>query len=208
MICQKVYEKMFDLLEMNYGKTLASPIKHIWKDFLDQELSDEEFTEAVRHAILHSRFMPTAGELVDYINGGKESKAIAEWQTILTAAASNHQHSTELLTYSSLRCRVALQSIGGLNAVAIAESDYQRSILQKQFITVFCQCSDKDTKVLPQASSQPSHCVAEVSSVVARGSRNNASTTPETASPMPNYVKQKLDALKAKISQPTQRSIL
>jgi hypothetical protein len=110
---------------------------------------------SIKNALLHERFMPTAGELVEFISGGKEAKAIQEWQLVLSASRSGAEKATELLAYASMRCRTALQAIGGLRAVGLTESDFQRTNLQKQFTTVYCQCSDKDAKALPQSESIP-----------------------------------------------------
>jgi hypothetical protein len=185
MIAPDILNKGLMLLSKHFGRELLPLVLTMWSEYLSDELSNAEFQSAVKHAILHSRFMPTAGELVDFINGGKESKAIAEWQTVLAAAAADTERAKELLAYASMRCQTALQAIGGLNPVAIAETDYQRGVLQKQFTTVYCQCPDKDMKVLPQASSQPTR---------------NASKQPQDYSPIPKHVKEQMEALKAKMS--------
>lgn len=182
MLSEKVFNYGIDLLEQNHDRKLPPAIKLIWREYLDENLADSEFVSAVKHSILHSRFMPTASDLVEHIHGGREAKAIQEWQSILQA--SGKVEGEELLAYLSIRGKVALQAIGGLHKVGLAE-EYQRQRMEKNFVTVYCQCSSKDSKVLPQSSS--------IDSVQAKNED-------EQPCPMPEHVRQQLEQLGAKFA--------
>jgi hypothetical protein len=178
---QSIFKYGFELLEKRYPKeTLHEDIKALYLQHFMENLTSAEFLEAVKHSILNSRFMPTAADLVEYVKGGKEAKAIQEWRDILTASSRTDDLSQ--LTYVSARAQVALRAIGGLRAVAIADNrDRQR--MEKSFIMVYCQCSSKDTQSLPQSISNPSQQDTEI---------------PLEPSPMPDSVKAKLQELKGK----------
>ncbi|MBD6621029.1 hypothetical protein FNW02_36230 [Komarekiella sp. 'clone 1'] len=182
MIEKNIFEYGMNLLDSHFNKKLDDTVKGIWFEYLSDELMNEEFLTAVKNALLHSRFMPTAGELVGFIHGSKESKALMEWQVILKAS-TNCQDSSGI-AYISTRARVALQAIGGLRTVGMAE-EFRRNHMEKQFITVYCQCADKDAKALPQTSSaptvEPKHEASE-------------------SVPPPAHIRFEIAALKAKLS--------
>ncbi|MCG6137676.1 MAG: hypothetical protein MET45_24075 [Nostoc sp. LLA-1] len=182
MIDQQVFDYGMNLLNSYFNKVLDDTIKGIWLEYLSSELTGEEFLAAVKNALLHSRFMPTAGELVGFIHGGKELKALQEWQVILKASTNSQDSSG--IAYISTRARVALQAVGGLRAVGMAE-EFRRNQIEKQFITVYCQCSDKDAKALPQTSSAPK----------AEPINENSECVPP-----PAHIREQIEALKMKFS--------
>jgi hypothetical protein len=155
MISQEAFYDGMGLLMVHFEKQLDPVVLGIWKEELDQHLSDEEFAEAGRQLILffEQRFkghFPTAKHILDVINGSREAKALQDWQKVLTAASCGDE---EQLFYISHRGRVALQAIGGLKTVGMAE-DYKRTHLEKSFVTVYCQCADKDAHSLPPSISK------------------------------------------------------
>jgi hypothetical protein len=179
MLSEKIFNYGIDLLEQNHNRQLPPAIKTIWREYLDENLTDSEFVQSVKHLILHSRFMPTASDLVEYIHGGKESKGIQEWQDIVKVSARTDDASQ--LPYVTTRARVALQAVGGLTAVALADNR-ERQRLEKSFLTVYCQCSSKDSKSLPQSAPVPTQ---------------ETDKAPPEPSPMPEHIKQRIEALKA-----------
>ena len=155
MISQQSFDDGMSLLMKHFERQLDPAVLGIWMDELDEQLTDDEFTEAGRLLILNfeQRYrghFPTAKQLLDVINSPKEVKALQEWQSVILAASRGDESQ---LTYISQRGRVALSAIGGLRAVGVAE-EYKRNQLEKSFITVHCQCTDKDAKSLPPATSQ------------------------------------------------------
>jgi hypothetical protein len=149
MLTLEMFDYGIDLLQQNYDRQLTEPIKQIWLSYLDENLTDEEFVEAVKHSILHSRFMPTAGDLVDHIHGGKETKGLQEWASILDAAGRDDAQ--ERLVYLSDRASIALKAIGGVRVVGLADG-FERPRLEKKFISIYCQCSSEDRKALAQSA--------------------------------------------------------
>lgn len=151
MLTQEGFDYGLDLLHQNYDRQLTDDIKDIWRDYLDENLNDKEFLGAVRHAIIHSRFMPTVGELVGYIHGEKEVKALQEWALIVDAAGRGD--SEERLAYLTERSKIALKAIGGIQSVGLANA-FDLSRLEKKFISVYCQCSSEDRKALAQSAQE------------------------------------------------------
>lgn len=176
-LSEKIFNYGIDLLEQNYDRKLPSPIKLIWREYLSEYLIDAEFVDAVKYVILHSRFMPTPSELVEHIHGSKEVQAIQEWQLALQISRDG---GTEV--YLSERGKIALKAIGGLHQLGLAD-EYTRQHKEKSFIKVFCQCSVKDTRMLPQSSTSATR-----------------EDRPSESSPMPEEVRAKFEALKAKMT--------
>lgn len=189
MIHPDTFKHGMGLLMSHFDKQLDLTVLEIWKDELDQHLNDEDFLEAGRQLILYfePRFrghFPTAKQLLDAVNGSKEVKALQEWQLILKAASrSTSEEIAESLVYLSARSRVALEAIGGLRAVAVAD-DYRRSQLEKSFVMVFCQCADKDAKTLPPAKVQSTETEVIV----------------EESVPPPEELRRYMEGLKSKMS--------
>lgn len=181
MISTQVFDSGMALLTSHFNRTLSDTVLGIWKEYLDTELDDADFKSAIKHAILHHQFFPTAGQLVEAIKSTKEVRAIQEWQIILQASAKPQDNG---IAYISDRARIALQAIGGLTKVGLAE-EWQRQRMEKNFITVYCQLSNKDSKMLPQSS----------------GDAVTSSTTPDQQSaPMPEDIRAQIEALKGKMS--------
>lgn len=182
MISDAIYSRGMQLLAENYDRKLPDSISVIWRKHLNENLTDAEFLEAVTHSILHSRFMPTAGELVGFVQSGKEVKALEEWQFILKA--SRNCQDLSQLAYLSDRAKLALRLIGGLEKVGYAE-DYQRNRMEKSFCTIYAQCADKDARSLP-----PADLVTD----------DKHPSPPPEHSPMPEHVKAQFEALLNKMS--------
>lgn len=183
MISNQVFDDGIALLMRHFEKQLDPTVLELWKDELDQHLTDDEFAEAGRQMILYfeQRFkghFPTVKQLLDVVNGSKEAKALQEWQLVIRAASCQNENQ---LAYISQRGRVALHAIGGLRAVGMAE-DIRRNQLEKSFVIVYCQCADKDANALPPATSKPSCEIVQ-----------------EESAPIPEYLKQRMEQLKEKV---------
>ncbi|PHJ65040.1 hypothetical protein VF04_04465 [Nostoc linckia z7] len=152
MITQEKFEKAIAILQTYFSKKIEPEAAlAIWQEYLGDNLNDAELGQAVKEAIIqcrpHPSFMPTPKELVAFVNGGKEVQAIREWQDVLSAASGRK----DAIAYLSVRGKVALSAIGGLHAIGAAE-ERVREKMEKNFIVVYCQCSDKDSRSLPMAS--------------------------------------------------------
>lgn len=140
----------FKAIAGHYKHEMSPAILKIYYEHLSENLTEEEFIQAMKQSIVKLPFykgLPSAEQFVDLIKGSRESKALQEWQMIVQAASRNDN---EALAYLTNRGHIALSAIGGLNVVAYHEGGLQW--IQKDFIQVYCQCSDNDVKVLKQAS--------------------------------------------------------
>jgi hypothetical protein len=185
MINEQLFNWAIELLKENFPrehekrKLESKAVLALWKECFDEELTDQEFAVAVKYICRNFDFLPAPAKLVEHINGGKEAKAIQEWQTIV-GYASDCRNEAQLVSLGN-RARVALQAIGGLSAVGYADQiTCQR--LEKSFITVYCQCSAKDNKSLPQASYDTAPEAVEVDVEPA---------------PMPEHIKVQFEAFRA-----------
>jgi hypothetical protein len=153
MIDKKTFNHSMDLLQKNYKhihpEPLPEEILDMWHEYLSDRLTDQEFIAAVKYFILHVRYWPVAADLVDHIHGGKETKGLQEWASILDAAGRDDAQ--ERLVYLSDRASIALKAIGGVRAVSLADG-FERPRLEKKFISIYCQCSSEDRKALAQSA--------------------------------------------------------
>ncbi|WGV29126.1 hypothetical protein [Halotia branconii] len=150
MITQAKFEKGIALLQTHFNRELSPSAVAIWSEYLNQHLDDEQFTLAVKQAIIELDFFPNAKKLVEFAKTNNEVQAIADWRIIIAAAkTSNDQWQQEILKPLTESAHIALAAIGGLQSVALAE-EWQLSKLEKQFTTVYCQ-SPTSMKFLPPA---------------------------------------------------------
>ncbi|PHJ59619.1 hypothetical protein VF14_32635 [Nostoc linckia z18] len=190
MIDDAKFKRGIALLQQHFNRTLSDDAIAIWREFLDDNLSDEDFTQAIKEAVLSCEFFPTAKKLVEFAIGALEVAAIQQWQIIVTAASTvSETWIKELLGSLSERSRASLQAIGGLQAVAMTD-DWSLRKLEKQFITVYCQSPSK-IKLLPPAKIQPINYEAEP---VARD------YTPPDPSTKPEALRRVLEALDLRVA--------
>lgn len=135
------------LLSKHFGKELLPEVITIWSKYLNENLDTGGFLEAVENAILSKNFMPTPFQLVEFVNGTREAKALEEWQLVIYFAAGGGQLEPETL---SARGFHALRAIGGLKAVSVAEQRRLES-LERYFVKAYTDCTPRDIKLLPQA---------------------------------------------------------
>ncbi|WP_341531394.1 hypothetical protein WKK05_37415 (plasmid) [Nostoc sp. UHCC 0302] len=148
MITKLKFDNGIALLEKHFRRELCPEAIAIWSEYLNEHLDDQEFTCAVKEAILTLDFFPSAKKLVEFATASYEVQAIADWRMIIRAAkSSNEQWQLEILQPLKERAHVALKAIGGLQPVAMAE-EWQLHRLEKQFITVYCATHD-NIKFLP-----------------------------------------------------------
>lgn len=173
MIDRMELSKGLILLGKHFGRELLPEVIEIWSEYLTENLDTESFKEAVRHAIIANSFMPTPSQLVEFVNGNKESQAIKEWQLVLMAASGRELHLEAL----SPRGLVALRAIGGITAVSMADQR-RREWLEKDFVKLHTQCTERDERLLPQAVTREVHKREEPPSV-----------------PVPEHIKKQIDDL-------------
>lgn len=190
MITDAKFERGITLLQQHFNRTLSDDAIAIWREFLDDNLGDEEFAQAIKEAILSCDFFPTAKKLVEFAAGSLEVAAIQQWQIVVTAATTTSETWVkELLGSLSERSRMALQAIGGLEAVAISD-EWLLKKLEKQFATVYCQ-SPTHIKFLPPAKIQPiKHEVVE----------SEMSYAPSDLSTRPEPVRRMLETLNSRVT--------
>ncbi len=150
MITQEKFDKGIALLQTHFNQELCPSAIAIWSEYLNEHLSDEEFTLAVKEAIIGLDFFPSAKKLVEFATATKEVAAIAQWQIVIAAAkTANEQWRQEILQQLKDQAHTALAAIGGIDAVAWAD-EWQLNKLNKEFTTVYCQ-SPPQMKLLPPA---------------------------------------------------------
>jgi hypothetical protein len=154
MITDRKFEAGLDLLQRHFKKTLDKDAIAIWREYLDNELDDEQFTTAIKESILKCEFFPPAVKLVEFATASLEVKAGMQWRIVINAAATTSvDWQKEILSALTVRSRIALQIIGGIRPVELAD-EWALRALAKDFIAAYCQCSG-DIKFLPQSLVPP-----------------------------------------------------
>ncbi len=87
MIDNLVFVRGVQLLSSHFDRFLLPEVVALWKAYLDQRLTTEQFEVAVKSVLLESRFFPTAKELVEVVRGDAEANALCEWELCVRAAA-------------------------------------------------------------------------------------------------------------------------
>jgi hypothetical protein len=140
MLSKKALLNGLRLLELHFNKELNQEIIPIWYEFLNRELSEDEFFLGVKEAILECQFFPTAKQLVEFAQMGNETKSMYEWRMVIVPAAvmGSLDGKNYLLNQLSQRGRIALQLIGGIDKVGLTEEKWLDN-LSKEFKKAYCQ---------------------------------------------------------------------
>jgi hypothetical protein len=175
MIDQQTWIRGLTLLCQHYQRQMLDEVALMWKQYLDEHLTTQEFEQAVRVTILESRFFPTAKDLVASIKGDPELLAAAEWSLCYKEACQGHR---DTLVGLSPKGQTALYLVGGLRKIATStaeETTWQR----KEFIRFWLSAADEFTQApgLPQAK-----------------------PTQVEVAPMPERIKQQLEELSRKVA--------
>jgi len=133
MIESGMFLECLSLLSNHYSRQLQPEVIRIWKDYLDSQLSTEQFHQAVKQILLESRFFPTAKELVEMVKGDAETQAMHEWELCIKAAARNDR---EVMAQLSTPGQSALHLVGGLYKLGLATEEDLRW-LKKEFVAVW-----------------------------------------------------------------------
>lgn len=133
MITPQVFSVGLTLLCTHYDRQLQPEVVRIWKEYLDSQLTTEQFQQAIKITILESRFFPTAKELVEAVKGSGEVQAREEWNTCIKAAA---RADNRMVANLSEQGKFALQSIGGLNKVGQTREE-ELGWVKKEFVAAW-----------------------------------------------------------------------
>jgi hypothetical protein len=188
MITQQVFKRGMALILDYFKKELGDDVLAIWQEYLNESLENEEFLYACKHAILHSRYWPTAGELVGFAKGNEDAEVLREWTNVLRAA-ENSSDESQLQGFCD-RTRYATQQIGGLRVVGFA-NEFELKSLEKKFGLFYKQTPDKQLKALPQSKDYPSLD----SAIVQDARRRTEIRKPAIAPKMPKFTSEELRAL-------------
>lgn len=161
MLSEEIFDFGINLMQRHFNRELLPEVQAIWREFLDQELTDEDFDIAVKEAILSCQFFPTAKQLVEFAQLGNEIKAMREWQMLVVPAAitGSADGRKELLDQLSVRGRIALELIGTISTVEMTEEKWLHN-LGKKFKEVYCKASLGDN-LLPVVKPKPKEYVAQ-----------------------------------------------
>lgn len=147
-INSKVFSDGLTLLCTHYNRQLQPEVIRIWKEYLDSQLTTEQFQQAIRITILESRFFPTAKDLVEGVSGSGEIQALQEWDTCLKASA---RADNSMAVNLSEQGKFALQSIGGLYKLGQTLED-ELHWTKKEFIAAWKAWRPPAGSALPPAS--------------------------------------------------------
>jgi len=175
MIDQQTWIQGLTLLCQHYQRQMLDEVALIWKQYLDERLTTQEFQQAIKTVILESRFFPTAKDLVEAVKGDPELLAAAEWSLCHREACRGHR---ETVAGLSPKGQTALYLIGGLRKIATStaeETTWQR----KEFIRFWLSASESINSLPGLPPAKP----MEVQ-----------------VAPMPESIKQQLEELTKKVA--------
>lgn len=150
MIDSQVFSVGLTLLCTHYDRQLQPEVVRIWKEYLDSQLTTEQFQQAIRITILESRFFPTAKELIEAVKGSGEVQPLEEWDACLKASA---RADNSMVANLSEQGKFALQSIGGLYKLGQTLEDELRWV-KKEFVAAWKAWRPLASPALPPGSTQ------------------------------------------------------
>jgi hypothetical protein len=107
----------------------------MWKEYLDERLTTEQFQQAVKKVIIESRAFPTAKELAEAIKGDADSEALLAWDECVRAILRSDDEFFHSFPLDS-SIRFAVRSVGGRNSIALTQEDDLRW-LKKEFTRAY-----------------------------------------------------------------------
>lgn len=154
MLSKEAFDVGRSALETQWPKEavkLTNPlIRKAWISAA-KRLTDEEWYQAVEIAIARCEFMPPIEKIIEFVKPNREAQALQDWVAIAQIVPLSIPEARERLLQLNPQARTALQAIGGLGSIKVADSrDLLR--LEKQFILVYTQPIDKSVLCLPQAA--------------------------------------------------------
>lgn len=191
MLSKQVFSRGMKLILDYFKKELGDDVLAIWQEYLSENLENEEFLYACKHAILHSRFWPTAGELVAFAKGNEDAEVLREWTKVLRAAENSNDES-QLAGFCD-RTRYAVDQIGGLRAVGFAD-EIGLKVLEKKFGIFYKQTPQKQLEALPAAKEYPSF-----ESAIAQDAQRKVSARPKPTPKLPKFTTHELQALEQEL---------
>ena len=151
MLDKEVFIDYLTELQAFYKREFSHLVQKVWYRRIAAELNTEQFVQAVETALLKFQYMPTAEELIELVKGDIEARAMDEWGKIIYAAQRinpnwSMQDSFEFEKVLMPESRLALKSMGGLNAIAQCE-ETKLEWKRKEFIQA-CQAFSKSSSTL------------------------------------------------------------
>lgn len=131
MLDKQVFSAGISHLQAYYSRTIPDFAQRVWYKHFAQQLTTEQFQQAIEAAIVHKTHLPTPEEMVQMVRGDDKQLAIREWDLCLEAIRRGH-YSLEAVGVSEVG-EQAIQSVGGLRSVGLSQQD-QLTWLKKDFI--------------------------------------------------------------------------
>lgn len=130
MIEKNTFIREFAMILDRFGREMGGPSIERYREFLNTELTTEEFQAAARIIFEEDQFFPAPRRFVDAIQGGLTELATSEWLQLLDLAQRNNSDLSSLTDTA----RAALKTAGGWTAVAHAQGEFGLERVRKRFI--------------------------------------------------------------------------
>lgn len=147
MLDDVVFAAEMTLLEDRFGRrALTTETKVRYYEFLNQNLTTQEFRAAAREIFNRDQFWPSPQRFVEAVRGNAKQLASSEWQLLL-AHMRNGQHNPSELSATG---RQALRAAGGFKMLLHAENDFALNNVRSAFQDAFQQAAEQPRETTPE----------------------------------------------------------
>ncbi len=131
MISEELFLKEISVLESRFGRSLENAVFEGYYQFLNEKLSNDQFSAACRRVFAEEDFFPSPAKFVEKVKANTEDLAVLEWERVCVAAQNQ---SPLQLSPAGER---ALKGVGGLSAVGYADIEFGIPRLRKEFLASY-----------------------------------------------------------------------
>ena len=132
MIDRQVFGREFSVLLERFGRAgeVGDELIRRYLEFLDSQLSTQEFELASRTIFEEDQFFPSPRRFVDVVKGNAKDLAERDWQHLQQLVRDN----AGSLDSMSPTARAALKAAGGWAAVAFAADEFALRQAKRAFL--------------------------------------------------------------------------
>lgn len=147
MLDDVVFAAEMTLLEDRFGRrALTTETKVRYYEFLNQNLTTQEFRAAAREIFNRDQFWPSPQRFVEAVRGNAKQLASSEWQLLLEHMRNGQHNPSEL----SATGRQALRAAGGFKMLMHAENDFALNATRSAFLDAFQQAAERPREAAPE----------------------------------------------------------
>ncbi len=131
MISDAKFNSAIALLQEHFNRTLPEKTIAIWREYFNENLTDEQLTRGIKLAIVENKFMPTAKEVVDLSKQDGEMLRAYEVRNALPSAEMRMSEEERLENIRKLKAMWSSRKVPGNPEQKVQERQEYKEVAQK-----------------------------------------------------------------------------